>query len=73
MFTYGLAYWLTARIDAGVPTPGHRLLQFFCRDVQVPLRLLDVGMAEHQLNRADVHVLRQEATRALLTQAVRMS
>jgi hypothetical protein len=25
-------------------------------------------MAEHQLNRADVHVLRQEATRALVTQ-----
>ena len=24
------------------------------RDVQVPLRLLDVGMAEHRLNRADV-------------------
>ena len=27
-------------------------------------------MAEHQLNRADVHVLRQEATRALVTQVV---
>jgi hypothetical protein len=36
------------------------------------LRLLDVGMAEHQLNRADVHVLRQEATRAFVTQVVPM-
>jgi hypothetical protein len=29
-------------------------------------------MAEHQLNRTDVHVLRQEATRALVTEVVPM-
>lgn len=58
------------QLTPALPHAGHRLPQFFVRDVQVPLRLLDVGMAEHQLNRADVHVLRQEATRALMTQVV---
>ena len=58
------------QLTPALPHTGHRLPQFFVRDVQVPLRLLDVGMAEHQLNRADVHVLRQEATRALVTEVV---
>jgi len=58
------------QLTPALPHTGHRLPQFFVRDVQVPLRLLDVGMPEHQLNRADVHVLRQETTRALVTQVV---
>ena len=71
MFTYGPSL-LADRplLTPALPHTGHRFPQFFVRDVQVPLRLLDVGMAEHQLNRADVHVLRQEATRALVTEVV---
>jgi hypothetical protein len=57
-------------LAAAFPHSGHRLPELFIGDVQVPLRLLDVGMAEHQLDRADVHVLREEATRALVTQVV---
>src|SRR2546422_5750851 len=29
--------------------PGHRLSNLFVRDVQVALRLLDIGVAEHEL------------------------
>jgi len=60
------------QLTPALPHSGHRFPQFFVRDVQVPLRLLDVGMAEHQLDRPDVHVLCQEATRALVTEVVPM-
>jgi hypothetical protein len=40
-----------------LPYSRHRFPKFFVRDVQVALRLLDVGVAEHQLDRADVGVL----------------
>jgi hypothetical protein len=37
---------------------------------QTALRLLDVGVAEHQLDRADVHSIAQEPTGALVTEVV---
>jgi hypothetical protein len=52
------------------PYSRHRFRKFFVRDVQVPLRLLDVGVAEHQLDRADVHSIAQEPTGALVTEVV---
>jgi len=37
-------------LTATFPHAGQRLSQFFVRDVQVPLRRLDVGVSEHQLD-----------------------
>jgi hypothetical protein len=50
-----------AELAAAFPHPGHCLSKFFVSDVQVALRLLDVGMAEHQFDRADVHAIGQES------------
>ena len=55
---------------AALPYPRHSFPQLLVRDVEIPLRLLDIRVTEHQLNRADVHVLRQEATRAFVTEVV---
>lgn len=57
-------------LAAAFPDAGHGLPQFFIRDVQVPLCLLDVSVAEHQLYRADVHPIAQEPTGALVTEVV---
>ena len=60
----------TAQLTAPLPYSRHRFPKFFVRDVQVSLRLLDVGVAEHQLDRADVHSIAQEPTGALVTEVV---
>jgi hypothetical protein len=81
MCTYGLSLvppypWRTrllayrSQLTPALPHTGHRLPPFVVRDVQVPLRLLDVSVAEHQLDGADVHLLREEATGALVAQVV---
>ena len=44
--------------------------QFFVGYVQVALRLLNAGMAEHQLDDADVDAVREESTRAFVPQVV---
>ena len=54
-------------LAAAFPYSGHRLPEFLVRDVQVPLRLLDVGMPEHQLNRADVHTVGEQTAGAFMT------
>ena len=41
-------------------TPVMAFRSFFIRDVEIPLRLLDVGASEHQLNRADIHSVGQD-------------
>ena len=53
-----------------LPHAGHRFPQFLVRDVQIALRLLDVGVTEHQLDCSDVHSIAQEPTGALVTQVV---
>jgi hypothetical protein len=55
------------KLAAALPNPGHRLPQFLVSDVQVALRLLDVGMAEHQLDRADVHAVCEEPRSSFVT------
>jgi len=57
-------------LAAAFPDAGHRFPQFFVRDVQVTLRLLDVGMAEHQLDGADVHTVSQKPAGSLVTKVV---
>ena len=54
-----------AQLTAPFPYSRHRFPKFFVRDVQVALRLFDVGVAEHQLDRAGVHSIAQEPTGAL--------
>jgi len=55
-------------LAAAFPHAGHSLPQFFVRDVEIPLRLFDVGMAEHQLDGADVYAaIREEATSPFVT------
>src|SRR5215813_11041465 len=58
------------QLPPALPDAGRRLSEFLVRDVEVSLRLLDVGVAEHQLNRADVDTIAQESTRALVSQIV---
>src|SRR5207253_3553241 len=58
------------KLTASFPYSRHRFPKFFVGDVQVPLGLLDVGVAEHQLDRADVHSIAQEPTGALVTEIV---
>jgi hypothetical protein len=57
------------QLTPALPCSGHRLPQLF-GDGQVPLRLLDVGVAEHQLDRPDVHSIAQEPAGALVTEVV---
>jgi hypothetical protein len=57
-------------LTAPFPYSRHRFPKFFVRDVQVPLRLFDVGVAEHQLDRADVHSIAQEPMGVLVTEVV---
>jgi hypothetical protein len=52
------------------PDAGHRFTQFFVGHVQVALRLLDVGVAEHQLDRTDVDAVGQKPASALVTQVM---
>jgi len=55
-------------LAAAFPYTRHRFPQLFVRDVQIPLRLFDVGMAEHQLDGADVYAaIREEATSPFVT------
>ena len=42
-----------AQLTAPFPYSRHRFPKFFVGDVQVALRLLDVGVAEHQLDQMD--------------------
>ena len=44
--------------------------EFFVGHVQVALRLLGAGMAQHQLDDADVDAIREEPTRALVPEVV---
>jgi hypothetical protein len=55
-----------SELAAAFPHSGHGLPELFVGDVQVPLRLLDVGVAEHQLNRANVDTVRQQAAGAFV-------
>jgi hypothetical protein len=57
-------------LAAALPHTGHRSPKFFIRDVQVPLRLLDVGMTEHQLDRADIDAVGQKPAGAFVTKIV---
>ena len=57
---------------APFPYSRHRFPEFFVGDVQVALCLLDVGVAEHQLDGADVHSIAQEPTGARVTEVVPM-
>jgi hypothetical protein len=57
-------------LTALFPYSRHRFPKFFVRDVQIPLRLLDVGVAEHQLDRADVYAVAQEPAGAFVTEIV---
>jgi hypothetical protein len=59
-------------LAAAFPDAGHGFPQFFVRDVQVALRLLDVGMSEHQLNRADVDAVGQKPAGAFVPEIVPM-
>jgi hypothetical protein len=58
------------QLASALPDPSHRFPEFLVGDVQVPLRLLDVGVPEHQLDGADVDSVGQEPTSALVTQVV---
>jgi hypothetical protein len=57
-------------LAATLPHTRHSFPQLFVRDVQIPLRLFDVGMAEHQLNGADVYAIGEEATRSFVAQVM---
>jgi hypothetical protein len=59
-----------AQLPPAFPDTGHRPAKFFIGDVQVPLRLLDVGVPEHQLNRANVHSVAQEAAGPFVTEVM---
>ena len=59
-----------AQLPAPFPYSRHRFPKFFVRDVQVPLPLFDVRVADHQLDRADVHAIAQEPTGAFVTEVV---
>jgi hypothetical protein len=58
------------QLTSALPDSGHRFSELLANDVQVPLRLLDVGMPDDQLNRADVDAVGQEPASALVTQIV---
>jgi hypothetical protein len=53
-------------LPAAFPDAGQRLSQFLIGDVEVTLRGLDVGVPEHQLDRADVDPIGQEPARAFV-------
>jgi len=53
-----------------VPAHLQSFPQFLVRDVQVPLGLLNAGVAEHQLDHTNVHAVGQQATRALMPEVV---
>jgi hypothetical protein len=55
------------QLSAALPESRHRAAELFIRDVQVPLRLLDVGVPEHQLDRADVHSVGEEPAGSFVT------
>jgi len=56
-----------SELTTPLPDAGHRLPKLLVRDVQVTLRLLHVSVAEHQLDRSDVHSITQQPTGALVT------
>src|SRR5712691_10117675 len=58
------------QLAASFPYSRHRFPKFFVRDVQVALRLLDVGVTEDQLDIANVDAVRQEAAGAFVPQIV---
>ena len=66
----GLLFSDGLQLPAAFPHAGQRLPKFLIRDVQVPLRRLDVRVTEHQLDDADVDAVRQEAAGALVPQIV---
>ena len=55
---------------SALPYSGHRFSEFFVGDVQVSLRLLDVGVTQHQLDGTDVNAIAQEPAGAFVTQIV---
>ena len=61
---------LRSELAALLPDASHRLAEFFVRDVQIALRLLDVRVAEHQLDRSDVDAVSQQPAGAFVTQVV---
>jgi hypothetical protein len=62
-----------AELTASFPYSRHRFPKFLVRDVQVALRLLDVGVAEHQLYRADVHSIAQPFCLQIFRTAIQIS
>jgi len=56
-----------AELAAALPDARHGLAQLLVGDVEVALRLLDVGVAEHQLDRSDVDAVGQQPAGALVT------
>ena len=54
-------------LAAAFPHPGHRSPELFVRDVQVALHQFDVGVAEHQLDGADVDAVGQEPAGAFMS------
>jgi hypothetical protein len=63
---------LTDRLQSPAPLPyaGHCFPQLLIRDVEIALRLLDVRVTQHQLNRTDVDAVGQEAAGAFVPQVV---
>ena len=59
-----------AQLAPPLPNPGHRSPELFVGDVEVSLRLLDVGMTKHQLNGADIDAVGQEPASAFVTEVV---
>ena len=58
------------QLPATFPDAGQRLPQLLIRDVQVPLRRLDVGMSEHQLDDPNVAAVREQPAGAFVAQIV---
>ena len=56
-----------AELAAAFPDARHGLAQLLVRDVEVALRLLDVGVTEHQLDRSDVDAVGQQPAGALVS------
>jgi hypothetical protein len=55
-----------AELAAALPDARQGLAQLLVGDVEVSLRLLDVGVAEHQLDRADVDSVGQQSAGAFM-------
>jgi hypothetical protein len=59
-----------AELAAALPDARHGLAQLLVRDVEVSLRLLDVGVTEHQLDRSDVDAVGQQPAGTRMRQRV---